>query len=63
MLARKEMPEKWRKDVGLLLAQAAEQLPKNSVSIYSTDPNWFAVRVAEQKEFLKQNETKTTASK
>jgi tripartite-type tricarboxylate transporter receptor subunit TctC len=63
MLARKEMPDKWRKDVGLLLAQANDQLPKNSVSVYSTDLNWFAVRVAEQKEFLKQNVSKTTASK
>lgn len=64
-VARKEMPDKWRKDVGLLLAKAAEQLPKNPVLIYSTestDSDWFATRIAEQKKFLKQSET-TTALK
>lgn len=61
MLARKEMPDQWRSDIGRLLTQADEQLPKNQVSLYSTDPNWFAIRVAEQKDFLKQFRTTTTA--
>lgn len=52
-LARAEMPEQRRKEIGELLVKVGDMLPKNPVLIYENDPNWFNKRMTEQKEFLK----------